>query len=69
MKRSEFLARVAGAFAASNAAAMPDEGPFVDPAIEIERAAVGTPHAGKVLAAIQPHADDLPLFAGVSSSS
>ena len=39
MKRSEFLARVAGAFAASNAAAMPDEGPFVDPEIHIERAA------------------------------
>ncbi|HTH53460.1 MAG TPA: PIG-L family deacetylase [Edaphobacter sp.] len=32
--------------------------------LEIERAASGTPHAGKVLAAIQPHADDIPLFAG-----
>jgi LmbE family N-acetylglucosaminyl deacetylase len=30
----------------------------------VERAAPGRPHAGKVLAAIQPHADDLPLFAG-----
>lgn len=29
----------------------------------IERAASGTPHAGKVLAAIQPHADDIPIFA------
>jgi LmbE family N-acetylglucosaminyl deacetylase len=29
----------------------------------IERAAQGRPHAGKVLAAIQPHADDIPLFA------
>jgi len=29
----------------------------------IERAAAGRPHAGKVLAAIQPHADDIPIFA------
>lgn len=29
----------------------------------IERATSGKPHAGKVLAAIQPHADDIPLFA------
>jgi LmbE family N-acetylglucosaminyl deacetylase len=29
----------------------------------IERAVAGKPHAGKVLAAIQPHADDIPLFA------
>jgi LmbE family N-acetylglucosaminyl deacetylase len=62
MKRGEFLSRVAGgAFAVSNA---PDQGPFVETGVEIERAAAGKPHAGKVLAAIQPHADDLPLFAG-----
>jgi LmbE family N-acetylglucosaminyl deacetylase len=30
----------------------------------IERAVAGKPHAGKVLAAVQPHADDIPLFAG-----
>jgi LmbE family N-acetylglucosaminyl deacetylase len=29
----------------------------------IERDQPGTPHKGKVLAAIQPHADDIPLFA------
>lgn len=29
----------------------------------IERPLAGRPHAGKVLAAIQPHSDDLPLFA------
>ena len=29
----------------------------------IERPVPGKPHAGKVLAAIQPHADDIPLFA------
>lgn len=32
--------------------------------IVVERAAPGRPHQGKVLAAIQPHSDDLPLFAG-----
>jgi LmbE family N-acetylglucosaminyl deacetylase len=30
----------------------------------VERALSGKPHRGKVLAAIQPHADDIPLFAG-----
>jgi LmbE family N-acetylglucosaminyl deacetylase len=30
----------------------------------IERAIPGRPHEGKVLAAIQPHVDDVPLFAG-----
>jgi LmbE family N-acetylglucosaminyl deacetylase len=29
----------------------------------IERSATGRPHAGKVLVAIQPHADDIPIFA------
>jgi hypothetical protein len=29
----------------------------------IERPVPGKPHAGKVLVAIQPHADDIPLFA------
>jgi LmbE family N-acetylglucosaminyl deacetylase len=31
--------------------------------VVVERAQAGRPHAGKVLAAIQPHADDIPLFA------
>ena len=65
MKRSEFIARVAGgAFAISTADAAPSDGPFADTEIQIERAQPGKPHAGKVLAAIQPHADDIPLFAG-----
>jgi LmbE family N-acetylglucosaminyl deacetylase len=37
---------------------------FREGEIVVERAAAGKPHAGKVLAAIQPHSDDLPLFAG-----
>jgi LmbE family N-acetylglucosaminyl deacetylase len=31
---------------------------------EIERRQTGKPHQGKVLAAIQPHCDDIPIFAG-----
>ena len=65
MKRSEFIARVAGgAFAVSAGGAMAADGPFATTEVEIERAQPGKPHAGKVLAAIQPHADDIPLFAG-----
>jgi LmbE family N-acetylglucosaminyl deacetylase len=30
----------------------------------VELPATGKPHAGKVLAAIQPHTDDIPIFAG-----
>ncbi len=36
---------------------------FPEPELVIERPAEGKPHAGKVLVAIQPHADDIPLFA------
>jgi hypothetical protein len=32
--------------------------------IVIERSMPGRPHQGKVLVAIQPHSDDVPLFAG-----
>lgn len=31
--------------------------------VVIEKAASGKPHAGKVLALIQPHSDDIPIFA------
>jgi LmbE family N-acetylglucosaminyl deacetylase len=31
--------------------------------VVVEKALAGKPHAGKVLAAIQPHSDDIPLFA------
>ncbi|MFN7923491.1 MAG: PIG-L family deacetylase [Bryobacteraceae bacterium] len=34
------------------------------PELVIERKREGKPHAGKVLAAIQPHCDDIPIFAG-----
>jgi LmbE family N-acetylglucosaminyl deacetylase len=35
-----------------------------DVEVTIERRREGKPHAGKVLAAIQPHCDDVPIFAG-----
>lgn len=35
-----------------------------EPDITVERDRPGRPYAGKVLAAIQPHADDIPIFAG-----
>jgi LmbE family N-acetylglucosaminyl deacetylase len=65
MKRSEFISSLAvGAFAGPASKAMTDEGPFVKADIHVERRRAGKPHAGKVLTAIQPHADDLPIFAG-----
>jgi len=63
MKRSDFLRGVAGgAFGLSAANAMTDEGPLVSTDIQVERRQSGKPHTGKVLAAIQPHADDIPIF-------
>ncbi|MBK8504436.1 MAG: PIG-L family deacetylase [Saprospiraceae bacterium] len=35
-----------------------------DEEMVIEKAQEGKPHKGKVLAAVQPHCDDIPLFAG-----
>jgi LmbE family N-acetylglucosaminyl deacetylase len=64
MTRSEFITRLAVGAVAAPAAAMTDEGPFLQSEIHLERRQTGMPHAGKVLAAIQPHADDLPIFAG-----
>jgi LmbE family N-acetylglucosaminyl deacetylase len=50
MKRREFMAVMGSSVAAAGE-------------VVIERPAAGRPHAGKVLAAIQPHADDIPIFA------
>lgn len=73
MERRKFLGRtVAGgaligsgigfgrarrAYAAQSNAIMPTKD------LTIERELPGQPHKGKVLAAIQPHADDIPIFA------
>lgn len=37
---------------------------FSNDELVIEREQPGRPHEGKVLAAIQPHSDDIPIFAG-----
>jgi LmbE family N-acetylglucosaminyl deacetylase len=66
MRRREFL-EVASVGAAAPQVQIPPSGGTqtgaVPGAVTIERPAPGRPHAGKVLLAIQPHADDIPLFA------
>ncbi|MCC6393336.1 MAG: PIG-L family deacetylase [Bryobacterales bacterium] len=70
MHRRGFFSRFLAAGAALPAAAQSqstnrpvvpydDHGPLV-----IERARSGKPRAGQVVVAIQPHADDIPIFAG-----
>jgi len=68
MDRRNFLGNALGANAllagVSTAGVQgPTENAGLAPAIVIERSAPGRPHVGKILAAIQPHADDIPLFA------
>jgi LmbE family N-acetylglucosaminyl deacetylase len=46
-----------------NPFATPDYYTYADDLV-IERARPGKPHRGKVLAAVQAHSDDIPLFAG-----
>lgn len=59
MDRRNFIG---GALAATSLAQGAPAGREVS--IEIERAATGTPHEGKVLALVTPHLDDGPIFAG-----
>ena len=49
--------------AQAQAATNPPARMFREGEIVIERSMPGKPHEGKVLAAIQPHSDDIPLFA------
>lgn len=58
MKRREFLR--AGALVAG---LRPLAAQNTSTEVFVERAASGKPHDGKVLAAIQPHCDDIPIFA------
>ena len=44
--------------------AMPVEHIGRDPEVVVERSLSGRPHEGKMLAAIQPHCDDVPILAG-----
>ena len=71
MKRREFLGGAASAgFLASGPAQARREleaggtgSTSYTPEVKIERPQPGQPHQGKVLAAIQPHCDDVALFA------
>ncbi len=75
MKRRDFMGKSliasglfapqarAGAGRPGQTPGSPLEGFVKTEELVIERAAPGNPYAGKVLAAIQPHADDVPLFA------
>ena len=65
MNRRIFVEQtLAGAMLRPGAATAAGVTPFFpEPELVIERPAEGKPHADKVLVAIQPHADDIPLFA------
>jgi LmbE family N-acetylglucosaminyl deacetylase len=66
MKRREFLeAAAVGASTvhSQSAGSQFDRSSDTRHAISIEKALEGRPYAGKVLMAVQPHADDIPLFA------
>ncbi len=62
MDRRIFLGTLAGAATATAQRPAPDSYD-ADGGVVIERAVSGKPHAGKVLALIQPHSDDIPIFA------
>jgi len=66
MKRRDFFTDflVGGAFLTSHTQQITTPPPATAPEVFIERPVTGKPHAGKVLAAIQPHTDDIPIFAG-----
>jgi LmbE family N-acetylglucosaminyl deacetylase len=66
MQRRDFLGKTAagGLLAAQGAPAREPVEITTHGDLVVERNVPGKPHAGKVLAAIQPHSDDLTIFAG-----
>jgi len=69
MKRRDFVTDflIGGALlgeADARATPVPRQLSHAPEEVAIERPASGKPHDGKVLAAIQPHTDDIPIFAG-----
>ena len=62
MDRRIFLGTLAGAATASAQRPAPDSFD-AHGGVVIERPVTGKPHTGKVLALIQPHSDDIPIFA------
>jgi LmbE family N-acetylglucosaminyl deacetylase len=64
MKRREFLISALGAAATAHAQQSAEPPEYTaHGGLVVERARSGRPHEGKVLAAIQPHSDDIPIFA------
>jgi LmbE family N-acetylglucosaminyl deacetylase len=73
MERRGFVAQILagsalfspGVAGAAQHSAAPPQRPVAErpPEVVVERPVSGKPHAGKVLAAIQPHADDISYFA------
>jgi LmbE family N-acetylglucosaminyl deacetylase len=71
MHRRDFLTKTLPANALVAGAAGAQSAPLsaqpaasgANPEVVLEKPASGKPHAGKVLVAIQPHADDIPIFA------
>ena len=65
MNRRSFLSNAVSAQALAAGASRPAEQSAGEAAasVTLERPAADRAHAGKVLAAIQPHSDDIPLFA------
>jgi LmbE family N-acetylglucosaminyl deacetylase len=65
MRRRQFLATAPAGASLTAGREQPPAAPDTDAGetVVVERALAGRPHEGKVLLAIQPHADDIPLFA------
>lgn len=64
MDRRHFFRTLASCSAVSSAFAQQQPDSYDDHGgVVIEKAVTGKPHAGKVLALIQPHSDDIPIFA------
>ena len=61
MHRRNFLSGMLGS--AASLALRPARAQLSSDGVFVERPVTGTPHKGKVLAAIQPHSDDIALFA------
>jgi LmbE family N-acetylglucosaminyl deacetylase len=63
MLRRNFLGSLAGGAAIARLARAQQLPPAAPGGVFLERPAEGQPHKGKVLLALQAHADDIPLFA------
>src|SRR5438309_4724470 len=63
MRRRQFLATILAGTASTQHHASQTHAQETPGGVFLERSAAGTPHAGKVLLAVQAHSDDIPLMA------